>query len=346
MKMNCKSKSISIKYKRNQDRSVRWLNRAVITSAILIVLGLTHDASAGEGTFGLDHQHGAAGAGASCQLTTQAAARSCRQSALSDFWIATGTCDNLSDASARKDCKAEALADQKDAMQSCGEQRDAREAACDRLGGGPYDPEIDPANFVDKIDNPWFPLTPGTTYIYEGQTAQGLVHNEVAVTSNTREILGVPCVEVHDTVKIDGQLTEDTLDWYSQDKDGNVWYFGENSKELDDNLVVSLEGSWTAGEDGAKPGIIMEAAPAIGDFYRQEFSLGTAEDLAEVTGLNASVDVPYDSYTQCLETRETASLEPDALEYKYFCKDVGNVLTNDITAGEVLPLVSIIPPSP
>jgi hypothetical protein len=265
---------------------------------------------------------------------------------MSDFWLASGICENLSDASARKACKQQASADKEDALQACGDQRDARQAVCKQLGGAPYDPVIDPLNFVDTIDNPLFPLAPGTTFIYEGQTAAGLEHNEVFVSHNTRKILGVTCVEVHDTVKVDDILTEDTLDWYAQDKDGNVWYFGENSKQLADGLVVGLEGSWMAGVDGAKPGIIMEASPAVGDFYRQEFSLGTAEDLAEVTGLNESVDVMGNPVDHCLKTEETSPLEPDALEDKFYCKDIGNVLTNDIAAGETLPLVNIIPPSP
>jgi hypothetical protein len=255
-------------------------------------------------------------------------------------------CENLSDASARKACKQQASADEEDALQACGDQRDARQAVCKQLGGAPYDPVIDPLNFVDTIDNPLFPLTPGTTFVYEGQTAAGFEHNEVYVTHNTKVILGVTCVEVQDTVKIDDILTEDTLDWYAQDKDGNVWYFGEASSDLVEGLVVSVEGSWTGGVEGAKPGIIMKAAPAVGDFYRQEFSLGTAEDMAEVIGLNESVNVPYGSFDHCLKTAETSPLEPDALENKFYCKDIGNVLTNDITAGETLPLVNIIPPSP
>ena len=106
---------------------------------------------------------------------------------------------------------------------------------------------------------------------YRGQTAQGLEIDNFAVTHTTRVIRGVTCVEVHDTVTVDGKLTEDTLDWFGQDKDGNVWYFGENSQEIADGLITGIEGSWIAGVDGAQPGIVMEAHPAVGDFYRQEF---------------------------------------------------------------------------
>lgn len=333
MKTSSESKRTPMNKNRGVVSSERWLKGMVLASGILLVFGLMNQAGAAEG-------------GPSCRLTSQAAAQSCRQGARSDFSLASGMCENLSDASARKSCNEQTLADEQDALQGCSDQRDARQAVCKQLGGGPYDPAIEPSNFVATIDNPLFPLTPGTTFIYEGQTAAGLEHNEVFVTHNTREILGVSCVEVHDTVKVDDILTEDTLDWYAQDKDGNVWYFGENSKQLADGLVVGLEGSWTAGVDRAKPGIIMKAAPAVGDFYRQEFSLGTAEDMAEVTGLNETVNVMGNPVDHCLKTEETSPLEPDALEDKFYCAGIGNVLTNDITAGEISSLITIIPPSP
>jgi hypothetical protein len=276
-----------------------------------------------------------------CQQTSQTVLRSCQAGARGDKLLALGKCDNVSDVAARNECKKQAAADQKDAQQTCQDQFDARQAVCDRLGPAPYDPVINPANFVAAINNRFFPLTPGTTFIYEGQTSAGLEHNEVFVTHKTKKILGVTCIEVHDTVKVNDKLTEDTLDWFAQDKDGNVWYFGENSEELAGGVVVSLEGSWTAGVDGAKPGIIMEAHSAVGDFYRQEFALGTAEDIAEVVSLNEPVTVPYRSFTGCLKTEETSPLEPDALENKFYCADVGNVLTIDQTNGERLKLIKI-----
>lgn len=243
----------------------------------------------------------------------------------------------------RTECEKQAAADMKDAQQTCKDQFDARQTVCDRLGPAPYDPAIDPTNFVAKIDNPFFPLKPGTTFIYEGQTAQGLEHGEFFVTYNTKVILGVTCVEVHDTVKVDGELIEDTLDWFVQDKDGNVWYFGENAKQLADGLIVGVEGSWTGGVEGAKPGIVIEAHPAVGDFYRQEFSLDTAEDMAEVLSLKESVTVPYRSrpFAHSLETEETSPLEPGAVEHKFYAAGVGNLLTIDLNTGERLELIRI-----
>jgi len=280
--------------------------------------------------------------GGSCTQTAQAVLNACRNSADADFWIAAGKCENLSDAAAKRACNDQASVDQTDARQTCKDQFDVRKAACDRLGEAPYDPVIDPTNFVTTIDNPYFPLTPGTTFIYEGQSEAGLEHDEFAVTHNTRVILGVTCIEVRDTVMLNGELTEDTLDWFAQDKDGNIWYFGENTHELVDGLITTIDGTFTGGVDGAKPGIIMKAHPAIGDFYPQEFDLGNAEDFAEVVSLTESVAVPTGSFDHCLKTQETTPLETDLLENKYYAPGVGNVLTIDANTGDRVELVTVM----
>ena len=277
-----------------------------------------------------------------CGLTASTVLKSCRRAAQSDCWLALAKCDNLADSAAREACREQALEDLRDARRVCRAQKDARLAACERLGGAPYDPVINPSNFVAQIDNPYFPLTPGTIFIYEGQTAQGFEHDEFAVTHNTKVILGVTCIEVHDTVTTDGELTEDTLDWFAQDQDGNVWYFGENTHELEDGLITTIEGTFTAGVNGDKPGIIMKAHPAIGDFYRQEFSLDTAEDFAETLSLTETVNVPAGSFTRCLKSQETTPLETDLLEDKYYAPGVGNVLTVDVRTGDTEELVQII----
>src|SRR3990172_1081262 len=193
-----------------------------------------------------------------CRATSQKAMRSCEAEAWSDYWLARGKCHNLSDPAAREACAQQAEVDRKDALEECNDQRDARQAVCDRLGEDPYDPVIDPANFVATIDNPYMPLTPGTTFIYEGNTAEGFEHQEFAVTSNTRVILGVTCVEVHDTVTLDGALIEDTLDWFAQDLQGNVWYFGENSKRLS----TARSSAWRA------PGRRAWTAPSRGSSWK------------------------------------------------------------------------------
>lgn len=289
----------------------------------------------------LANRVGADGTINACQRTAAAVQRACWAEAQSDYQLALGKCANIADATERKACEAQAAADFKDAMRTCKEQFDARQAACERLGPAPYDPVINPANFVSKIDNPHFPLKPGTTFIYEGRTAAGFEHDEFAVTHNTKVILGVTCVEVQDTVFTDGQLTEDTLDWFAQDKDGNVWYFGENTHELEGGLITTVEGTFTAGVNGDKPGIIMKAHPAVGDFYRQEFSLGNAEDFAETISLTESVTVRAGSYSNCLKSQETTPLETDLLEHKFYAPGIGNVLTIDANTGDRVELIQI-----
>src|SRR2546427_1138442 len=227
-----------------------------------------------------------------CQMTSQDGLNSCKKSAQSDYWTAIGMCANISDLQSQQACNRKAKSDYQDAITSCQDQFTSRNQVCERLGGGPYNPTIDPANFTTNIDNPYFPLKPGTTYIYEGPTSGGFIRNTFVVTTNTKLIDGVTCVEVHDQVFTDGELTEDTLDWFAQDKQGNVWYFGEDSDELVNGRVSSLGGSWQGGVNGASPGIVMEAHPKVGDFYRQEFLLNTAEDTAGVLNLNQTVTVP------------------------------------------------------
>ena len=276
-----------------------------------------------------------------CGQTADNIERSCREGATSDYWLAIAKCGNDSIPADRTLCQRQASEDQADARLTCDEQGDFRDAVCARLGGAPYDPKIVPANFVARIDNPYFPLKPGKTFIYEGDTPQGHEHVEFAVTFKTRVILGVTCVEVHDSVFLDGALAEDTLDWFAQDKAGNVWYFGENTHELEDGLITTIDGTFLAGANNDKPGIIMKAHPAVGDFYRQEFSLDNAEDLAETLSLTESVTVPVGSYRSCLESQETTPLETNLLEHKFYAPGIGNVLTVDARTGGRTELVRI-----
>jgi hypothetical protein len=146
---------------------------------------------------------------------------------------------------------------------------------------------------------------------------------------------------VHDTVRTNGELTEDTLDWFAQDMDGNVWYFGEDTMELSGGRPTTLEGTFVSGINGAEPGIIMEAHPALGNFYRQEFDLRNAEDEAEVVGLDESVVAGGQTYPHTLKTTETTPLEPDLVEHKFYALDVGNVLTVDESTGERVELIGI-----
>jgi hypothetical protein len=198
---------------------------------------------------------------------------------------------------------------------------------------GPYAPSIDPAAFGTTVDNPFFPLPPGVRWQYRSATKDGVETTIVTVTSRTRTIAGVECVEVRDMVRLDGALKEDTLDWYAQDRTGTVWYFGEDTKEYEHGKISSTEGSWVAGERGAEPGVLMPGHPRVGDLYRQEYYRGHAEDQAEVLSLAEQTRVPAGSYDGVVMTKETTPLEPAVLEHKYYARGIGLVLTVDASAG-------------
>lgn len=197
-----------------------------------------------------------------------------------------------------------------------------------------YNPVIIPSDFVPEINNKFFTLVPGTTFIYESQTEDGTERNEVNVTNNTKIVLGVQTVVVWDRVWLDNDLIEETFDWYAQDKSGNVWYFGEDSKDYMDGKITSTKGSWEAGIDGAKPGIIMQAIPTIGEPYRQEFYKGVAEDMAQVVGMDETVTVPYGTFTGCLKTKDWNSLEHGTEEHKIYCPDIGGVVLELVNEDE------------
>ena len=182
-----------------------------------------------------------------------------------------------------------------------------------------YAPHIKPADFTTTIDNEYFPLKPGTTFVYEGGAERG----EMTVTYDTKKVMGVECVVVDDRGYEAGKLIEKTYDWFAQDKQGTVWYFGEDTKEYENGEVVSTKGSWEAGVDGAKPGIIMPSDPKVGHSYHQEYYPGEAMDMARVLSSNASVTLPYGSFDHVLETREWTPLQPGFSEKKYYVRGVG-----------------------
>jgi hypothetical protein len=218
-----------------------------------------------------------------------------------------------------------------------GEQSTTTEAAepvIDPGDGGNYDPAIDPAAFVDVIDNPYLPYAPGASWIYEGTEDGETERIEVTVTPERKQIMGISATVVRDTVTVDGELVEDTYDWFAQDRDGNVWYLGEDSTEFENGEAVSKAGSWEAGVDGALPGIVMQADPQVGQAYRQEYYPGEAEDLARVSRLGATESVPFRDFDQLLVIEEWNPLEPDVVEEKYFAPDVGLVLEVKTRGGE------------
>ena len=204
-------------------------------------------------------------------------------------------------------------------------------------------PHLQQSNFVSVIDNPLSPYIPGTTYVYEN--ADGTFIDTVTVTDQTRKIDGVQCTAVSDIATQDGQVVEKTIDYFAQDTNGNVWYFGENTKELMNGKVVSTEGSFLAGVKHAQPGIIMEAHPQINDSYDQENAPGVAQDHAQVVSLTGSANVPFGSFhNNLLVTLETTPLEPGAAENKYYAFGIGEVFAQDLVTGDQERLVSVTPP--
>jgi hypothetical protein len=199
----------------------------------------------------------------------------------------------------------------------------------------PVRSDIDPANFVRRVDNPYFPLAPGTTYRYRGIKDGKRALDVFEVSTRTKTILGVQATVVRDRLYLDGKLEETTLDWYTQDRKGNVWYFGEATKELDrKGRVKNTTGSWQAGTDGAEAGIFMPAHPKVGQSFRQEYYKGQAEDHFKILSLAGSVKVPHVSSHRALKTKEWTPLEPGVIDTKYYVRGIGTVLEQTIRGGD------------
>jgi hypothetical protein len=202
-------------------------------------------------------------------------------------------------------------------------------------GGTPAPAPPSSAGFVRTVDNPWFPLRPGATFVYRGVKDGEPTRDVVHVTRRTRVIDGVRCVAVTDRLYASGHLAERTIDWYAQDRGGTVWYFGEDTAELDRaGRVTSREGSWLAGVNGARAGVFMPAHPRVGQAFRQEYLKGHAEDHFRVVGLHASVRTPAVSSTRALLTKEWTPLEPDVVDHKLYVRGLGLVEERTVRGGD------------
>ena len=199
-------------------------------------------------------------------------------------------------------------------------------------GGEPV--HLDPAHFTAQIDNPYWPMAPGSRWVYRETDAQGNDQRiQVTVTRTTKKILGIDARVVHDVATTNGQVQEDTYDWYAQDDQGNIWYMGEDTKEYQSGKVTSTEGSWQGGVDGAQPGILVPAHPNPGLAYRQEYYKGQAEDGAQVLSLGRKAKVPYGMFDHVLITKEFTPLEPGVVEHKFYAPRVGPVLAITVSGG-------------
>jgi len=196
---------------------------------------------------------------------------------------------------------------------------------------------LDPAQFTADITHPYWPMTPGTRWTYSETDGKGGTQQIVMVVTTTTKKLanGITARVVRDTATEDGQIVEDTNDWFAQDRAGNLWYLGEDTAEFENGTISTREGSFEAGKDGALPGIALPADPKPGMSYRQEYLEGEAEDNGEVLSIDAAGEVPYGEFTGALLTRDTSTIEPGLQEYKFYVKGVGPtlVLSSSLAGG-------------
>jgi hypothetical protein len=207
----------------------------------------------------------------------------------------------------------------------------------------PYRPRIDPAHFQATVNHPYFPLVPGTVARFVDVVGTDTSLDEVTVTGDTKVVMGITCVVVRDRLTHRGKVREDSFDWYAQDKQGNVWYFGEDTREFLPGGRLTTEGSWQAGVNRAQPGIIMPAKPAPGSPpYREEYGPGHAEDMGQIIAIHESVSVPYGRFQGCVRTKEWSRLEP-GIDRKWYTKGVG-LVREETAEHEHVVLVSVTHP--
>lgn len=299
-----------------------------------------------------------------CSTTAQTLFTSCQNEVTDDFFKAKAICFNIAADAAREECLADAEEERMQGHRRCGENRSGRRDTCKALGEARYDPTFDPADFDTDFTNlthpnPYFPLGIGNRWDYE----EGDESVTVKVTDKTKLIAGVTCIVVLDRVTKDGELAEDTKDWFAHAKNGDVHYCGEETAEFEsfdgDNPreaeLVSRDGSFKHGRDGDKSGVQFFGSPVVGRVYRQEFSLANAEDVAEVLsttyqfGTNAELDqfVPQDlaellcSAGNCVVTKEfSATSGPGRFERKYYAPGIGFFLEVKPGRGKAVQLVN------
>jgi uncharacterized protein YceK len=191
--------------------------------------------------------------------------------------------------------------------------------------GSTYHPTIVPADFTTHITNPYWRLKPGATWTFDGTKDHVPEHVVITVAHDTKTILGVKCLVVHDLVTLNGSVEENTTDWYAQDRAGNIWYFGEDSKDYKNGVVISTQGTWESGVDGAQPGVVIHQHNPVRLAYRQEYRPGVAEDIARVITNTAVVHVTAGTFRNVVETLDTDPLNPQKVEHKYWALGVGPV---------------------
>lgn len=301
----------------------------------------------------------------SCSASTNSLRRACEFEVLDEFFVGVATCAHSDDEQDAADCVAEFSAERDEVLEECGDVTDARLELCAATSDSPYNPAFGPdfaASFVDPLTigvtttaNPYFPMAQGNVWIYEGTFMEdGEDITEIitiTVTDRVKFIDGIRCLVVRDVVVIDGELIEDTDDWFAQDTDGNVWYCGEEVKDyesFDGDMpmipeLVAIDGSFKAGRDGDEAGIQIPFAPVVGDIIRQEVSFANAEDTIEILAIDGSETVPAVSCVgTCLVTLDFSPLDPGVEENKYYAPGIGKILEVDLETGDRFELIDFV----
>ena len=216
---------------------------------------------------------------------------------------------------------------------ACGGGSKSSSSSSSTLPQGTTPMKLDPADFTTNIDNPYWPMRPGSHWVYR-ETENGETQRvDVTVTDKTKVLAGITARVVHDQVTRKGQVLENTYDWYAQDSHGNLWYLGEDTAEYENGKLKTKEGTWSAGVDGAEPGVVVPASPKQGMRYREEYYAGHAEDGAEVLSANSQVQVPYGRFRNAVLTRNFSAIEPTVEEMKLYAKGVGPVMELLVSGG-------------
>ncbi|MCC7189809.1 MAG: hypothetical protein IT312_13800 [Anaerolineales bacterium] len=205
-----------------------------------------------------------------------------------------------------------------------------------------YTVNLTPADFAAVVDNPYYPLIPGTIWVYEARLKNGSIERiELEVLHETRIVNGVAVTVLHDTVFVNGVIVEETYDWFAQDKDGNVWYLGEEVDNYVNGALTNHAGAWEWGKDGALPGIYMWADPSahMNETYYQEFYAGEAEDQGQVQSIAEAIAVPIGTFDNVVRTLDTSPLDSKLQENKYYAAGIGVIKEVDLLTGEEVILI-------
>jgi hypothetical protein len=218
------------------------------------------------------------------------------------------------------------------ALVACGGEG-SKSSSSSSLPQGTKPVKLDPADFTTNIDNPYWPIRPGSHWVYREVENGETQRVDVTVTNQTKMLDGIEARVVHDRVSRNGETLEDTYDWYAQDSHGNLWYLGEDTAEYENGKLKTKEGTWAAGVNGAEPGVVVPASPRQGMRYREEYYAGHAEDGAEVLSVNSQVQVPFGRFRNALLTRNFSTIEPTVEEMKLYAKGVGPVMELLVSGG-------------